>query len=135
MHDGVARLIGAEVLGLVYSDAGESNVFVDHSPSSPDNAVTVYSLAGLEADSKLPYDPVDFQVVVRGDPVWALKTWRAIRSVLHGRRNFILPDGTYAVYILSTQGSPFPLGPDEEARARFSGDYRAETMSTTQERP
>lgn len=135
MHEGVARLLGAAIDGLVYSDAAETNVFLDRAPSSQDSAVIVYSQASTEADSKLPYDPAEFQIVVRSaDPAWALAMWRKIRSRLHGKRNFTLPDGTYVVYVLATQSTPLPLGEDENGRAQFSGDYRAEIMTITEER-
>lgn len=136
MIEGVARLI-ADLDGLTYAEAAEGNVFLDHMPSSPDDAVAVYSATGPEADSKLPYDPAEFQVIVRcaaDNWDWAHATERAIYSKLHGKRNVTLPDGTYAVFILAQNSSPFPLGPDENGRLRWSIDYRAEIMNVTEER-
>lgn len=136
MHEGIAQLIGT-VDGLVYSDAAESNVFVDRLPSTPDRAVCVYSQPAGEPDARLPYDPVEFQVIVRGeqDGVWALATWRAIYSKLHGLRNRLLPDGTYAVFVLATSGSPVNTGDDSNGRPQFSGDYRGEILNHTEARP
>lgn len=136
MIEGVARLI-AELDGLTYAESGEGNVFLDQMPATPDDAVAVYTAIGPEADSKLPYDPVDFQVIVRcqaDHSDWARDTERAIYSKLHGKRNFTLPDGTYAVFILAQNASPFPLGPDENARLRYVIDYRSEVLNPTDER-
>lgn len=136
MIEGIARFI-AELDGLTYAEAAEGNVFLDHIPQAPDNAVGVYTATGPEADSKLPYDPVDFQVIIRCAGAswdWAHKTERAIYSKLHGKRNLTLPDGTYVVFILAQNASPFPLGPDENGRLRYSVDYRSEIINVTEER-
>ncbi len=135
MIDGIAALIGT-VAGLVYSDGAEANVFVDYMPASPDRAVAVYTQLGPEADSRLPYDPVEFQVIVRSeqDGAWAREMSAAVYSFLHGKRNLTLPDGTYAVFILATNASPFPLGADESGRQRLTTDYRSEVLNYTSER-
>jgi len=134
--DSLAAYLG-NLDGLVYSaDTAEGNVFVDHMPSGPDRAVCVYSTPGPEADSKLPYDPAQFQIVVRGeaDGSWAAATWSAIYAYLHGKRNVTLPGGVYLVYCLAAQSSPFRLGADENGRARYSGNYRTEILNATAER-
>ena len=80
MYEGIARLIGdGSITGVTYSEVGASTVFLNRMPSAPDNAVLVLPQQGSEPDSKLPYDPVQFQVVVRGEPdgVWALATGKA----------------------------------------------------------
>lgn len=136
MIEGIARLI-ADIDGLTYAEAGEGNVFLDQMPATPDDAVAVYTATGPESDSKLPYDSVDFQVIVRCAADhwdWAHATERAIYSKLHGKRNVTLPDGTYAVFILAQNASPFPLGPDENGRLRYSIDYRSEVLNPTEER-
>lgn len=135
MYEAVARYLG-DLDGLTYSEAAESNIFLNRMPTSPDNAVALYSQASTAPDSKLPYDPVEFQVVVRGGPdgVWALATGRAIYARLHGKRNLVLPDGSYAVFILAQSSSPFSIGDDENGRPQFSWDYRAEQLNPTEER-
>ena len=138
LHASVAEYLGSAVSGLAYSESDDSgNVFLDRLPSVPDRAVAVYSTPGPEADSKLPYDPVEFSVTVRGDSDgrWVRATWAAIYSALHGLRNASLPGGTYAVYILASQSSPFPLGDDENGRPQYGCDFRAEVLNVTGERP
>lgn len=136
MHEGVAKLIGT-IPGLTYDELGPSNVFLMRMPSGPDNAVAVYPQASSEPDSLLPYDPAEWQVVVRGeaDGVWALATGRAIFDKLHGKRNFNLPDGTYVVSIIALTSSPFDLGDDDSGRVQYSWDYRGEWLNPTEERP
>lgn len=134
MHEGVAQLL-ASVPGLVYSDTGESNIFVDHAPSEPDRIVVVFSMAGGESDSKLPYDEIDFQILTRSEVgTWALDIAKEIYSKLHGLRNTTLPDGTYAAFILSQQGSPYALGADDNGRIQYTVDFRGEAINVTEER-
>lgn len=138
IHEGVAERLGSVIEGLAYSEAGEGNVFVDHMPTTPDRAVGVYVSPGPESDSKLPFDQVAFQVVVRcesGGSAWALATCGAIYSALHGLRNTTLPGGVLALWILATQSSPFRLGSDSNGRASYSTNYRAEISNPTLERP
>lgn len=138
LPDSVAEYLGSAVQGLAYSESDDSgNVYVDRMPSQPDRAVAVYSSGGPEADSRLPYDPAEFQVIVRGeaDARWARSTWGLIYATLHGLRNVTLPGGVYVAYVLATQASPFPLGDDENGRPQFSCDFRTEILNPTKERP
>lgn len=133
-HDEVAAYIGSAVDGLAYSETtAEGNVFVDRMPEAPDRAVAVYAQPGLEADSKLPYDPSRFQVVVRSEAggAWALVTWAAVYAALHALRNVTLPGGTYLAFALATQSSPFLLGPDENGRPLYGVTFRAEVINAT----
>lgn len=138
MFEGIAQLIGdGSISGLTYSEAGASTVFLNRMPSSPDNAVCVYTQQGDRPDSLLPYDPVQFQIVVRGEPdgVWAIATGRAIYAKLHGLRNTTLPDGSYAAWVLGQSASPFSVGDDENGRPQFSWDYQGEELNPTAARP
>jgi hypothetical protein len=137
IHDGVAELLGSAIEGLAFSaTTDEGNVFIDFSPSTPDRCVTVYTAPGQEADSKLPYDPVSFQVVVRCEAgsTWASTKWQEIYSYLHGRRYFTLPDGTEVVYIICQEAQPFRLQPDPNGRPLLSARYRAEVQNVTSQR-
>lgn len=137
MLDGVGMWLGENVAELEYTDLAGGNVFIDHLPSTPDRCVAVLSSPADEPDSRLPYDPMMFTIIVRSEQggVWAREVSAAIYNKLHGKRNVVLPDGTYVVFILATTASPFPLGPDEAARVRLSTDYRSEVLNHTEERP
>lgn len=136
MFEGIAQLLGT-IDGLTYAENEGSNVFLNRMASAPDNAVAVYPRPSSEPDSKLPYDPVEFQVVVRGEPdaVWAMAIGRAIYSKLHGLRNTTLPDGTYCVFVVAQSSMPFPIGDDENGRPQFSWEYRGEQTNITEARP
>lgn len=136
-HVELGQLLGSDIEGLAYSDADEGNVFIDHLPSGPDRCLSLFVQPGGEADSKLPYDPIRLQVITRSEEggVWALDTWATVYSYLQGKRNFLLPGGTYVISIIATQASPMPLGPDENGRYRYSSQYRAEIYHPTTERP
>ena len=134
--DEIAEHLGSVIDRLAYSVGDGGNVFVDKMPSEPDRAVCVYATPGPEADSRLPYDPVTFQVVARSeaDGVWAAAAWQEVYSALHALRNFALPGGTYLAFCLATQSSPFRLGADENGRPSYSGNFRAEIINPTAER-
>lgn len=135
--DGIAAVLGT-IPGLTYdADGPTGNVFVDQIASEPDRAVCVYVNPGPEADSKLPYDPANFQIAVRSEAggAWAAAMWAAIYGKLHGLRNVTLPDGTYLVFCLATQASPFRLGTDDVGRLTYTGNYRTEILNPTEERP
>jgi hypothetical protein len=136
IHEAIAEYVGSAVEGLAYSEAAEGNVFIDKLPTTPDRAVCVYATPGPEADSKLPYDPVTFQVVVRGEAMaWPLVTWTRVRDVLHGLRNVTLPGGELMIWCIATQSSPFRLGEDENGRPQYSANYRAEVLHASSQRP
>ena len=138
IHIGVAQYLGSMIHGLSYSEVADTgNVFVDGLPADPDRAVGVYITAGPEADSLLPYDPVAFQIVTRCESgtLWALTMWASIYSLLHGKRNMTLPDGTQVVYLLVTHASPVRLGEDADGRSQYSLDVRGEIINPTAERP
>ncbi len=134
--DEIAEVIGG-LTGLEYDpDDPTGNVFVDHMPSKPDRAVCVYATPGPEADTRLPYDPAYFQIAVRSEAggAWAVATWSAIYTKLHGLRNTTLPGGTYLAFCIATQSSPFRLGTDENGRPSYTGNYRTEIINQTGER-
>lgn len=135
LPDEIAQYLGSAVEGLAYSAAAEGNVFVDYFPSTPDRCVTVYTRSGPEADSKLPYDPVAFQVVARSEAggVWATEMLERVYRTLHSLRYVTLPGGTYLVYCLGSHSSAFRLDDDMNARPRYSMDFRTEVL--TEERP
>lgn len=132
MYEGIARLIGAQVDGVDYFDTAGSNIFLDRMATEPDNAVAVYPQPATTPDSKLGYDPVAFQVVVRGDPdgIWAHATGKAIFDLLHGLRNTTLPDGTEVIFIIGQTASPFSIGDDQEGRPQLAWDFNAEIRNT-----
>jgi hypothetical protein len=137
LTEGIARWLGANVTGLSYSLTAGGNIFVDELPSDPDRCVAVFSQGGEEADSALPYDAPNVQIIVRGDssPQWALDTWAAIYSKLHALRHVTLPGGTELVYALVQQSAPVRLGTDQNGRHEYSMNVRAETLNPTAERP
>lgn len=137
MHEGIGRILGQNVEGLVYSETAESNIFLDFTPPAPDRMVAIFPQAGGEADSKLPYDPVDFQVITRCEmgSDWAFNMSRAIYAELHGKRNTTLPGGTYLVFCIGSNPMPIPLAPDANGRQVYSMDFRTEIINHTKERP
>lgn len=144
IHEALAEWLGSNIDGLDYSLTDDTgNLFIDYAPSKPDRAVTLYTAPGTEADSKLPYDPVAFQVVVRdtAGSEWGTRMWEAIYDALHGKRNLEIPgsgsgdEPLLIIYIIGTQSSPFRLSPDTNGRPLLSANYRAEILNPTSQRP
>lgn len=126
-----------EVLGLAtYEPGAGGDVFIEHMPNLPDSAIYVHGTAGPQSDSKLGYDSIGVQLIVRGgvDPVPVADRARAIYSALHGRRNFSLPDGTVVVWCLASQSDPIPMGQDVNDRHEYSLNFQCETRAVTAHR-
>ena len=134
--EGIAQQLAAEIALLSYSESEGGNVFVDYLPASPMEAIALFSQASLEPDSKLPYDNIDFQVVVRcgNGETWALDRLTEVYSSLHAKRHITLPDGTYLVYCLAEQSSPLRMADDDNGRPRWTLDFYGEITNTTAER-
>lgn len=134
--EGIARLLATEIALLSYSESEGGNIFVDYLPASPMEAVALFSQASLEPDSKLAYDNIDFQVIVRcgNGETWALDRLAEVYSALHAKRHVTLPDGTYLVYCLAEQSSASRMADDENGRPRWTLDFRGEITNTTTER-
>ena len=135
--DDVAEYLGTQIPELTYNVDGGGNVFVDWIADEPAQAVGVYSLPGLEADSGLPYDPVEFQIIVRGDAGSAVAaSWaQKVYSQLHGLAAVTMAgSGTYVVFVICQQSSPNRIGDDDNGRPRYSLDFRAEILNPTAHR-
>ncbi len=137
MHIDLAQYLGAQLAELDYSLTTGGTIFIDELPSSPDRAVAILTQGGTEADSQLPYDSPNVQIIVRSDtsPAWAIATCDAIYKLLHGKRNIVLAPGTtYLVYALFRQSSPNRIGTDDNGRQRYTMNLRTEVLNLTQER-
>lgn len=123
--------------GLLFDENPGGNVFVEQLPNDPDRCVSIYVNGGFEADSLLNYDEPSWQILVRSDrdPRWGLNKVQEIYSLLHGKRNMTLPDGTYLAWALCEQSGANHLAPDERGRHLFSLNFRSEIINTTEERP
>ena len=135
----IAMLIGDEtdgVEGLVYDETGQANVFVGYLPQRPNRCVAVIPTGGFESDSKLPYDNPSIQILVRGDedPRWALDTAGAVYSLLQGKRNQDLPDGTRLISLIAIQSGPAHVGKDDNGRFQYAMNYQGEVRNPTSER-
>jgi len=135
--EGIARQLALDIASLSYADESGGNVFIDWMPAEPMEAVSLISQPSLESDVKLAYDNIEFKVVVRcghGD-TWALDRLSEVYSQLHGKRNVTLPDGTYLVYSIAEQSTPFRVADDDNGRPRWTIDFRGEVTNVTAERP
>lgn len=132
VHRGIAMQLDG-VGDLQYSEVG-GNIFIDQLPEDADRGIAVNASSGLgyesDSGSKLPYDAFYIHIIVRGgtNPDWALDTWNAIYSALHGLSYVTLPDGTQLLYAIVTTASPVRIGADGNGRMRYSMNLRGETV-------
>ena len=128
---GLARYIGANVVGLDWSLADGGNVFEDHQPADPDLSVTVYSTGGPEPQLAHTSNEQRAQLVFRAEPeaaTGATDLWWAVFHVIHGLRRVELPDGTKLAWLIVVNGAPVSMGTDENGRMEFSMNVRAEVI-------
>jgi len=134
MLEGIALYLHAE--GIVKFDPSgvSGDMFVEHLPDQPRDAVALMSTGGPEEPSVLhPFDTRTFQVLVRGgaDPRPPKARAWAIYGALQGLSNTELPDGTWVVGIGAIQAGPIRLGPDENNRHMFSLNFWARVRAVT----
>ena len=147
LADGLAKAIGNEqgvlaapfpgVAGLNYEDGAGGNVFVGFLPARPNRVASVIPTGGYEADTKLPYDEVTCQIVIRGDedPRWALDMWDAVYDVVQGITATTLPNGLYVVSLFAQQSGPVHMGKDDSGRVQYSMNLLSEILNPTNRRP
>lgn len=140
----LAKYLDAEVDGLTFSEtATTSNVFVEHEPDTPDEAVTVRSSSGLDQLTKSPTDRPLVQLIIRGprldnddDAVrTGHATWEACYEALNCLDQTTLDaDGTDEVHVVmctAAQSAPIWLGLDANRRPRWSLNLRLRTHNPT----
>jgi hypothetical protein len=126
--DGIARHLDALSLLTYDPEGADGDTFLDDMPSQPDRAVAITSYqAGVEPDSLLPYDEPRIQVRTRDlDPTAARKRCKALYDELHGLGPVDLPDGTRLILCVALQGGPTAIGKDQNGRAEYVCNFRAE---------
>jgi len=131
--EGIAKYLEEQGLG-VFGQTILWNRWTD----TPDEIVVLTPYGGPEADNKLGYDDVRFQVRARGPrsgsdgPPFA--KLEAIYDALHGLSDVELPDGTWVVGVIGLQSSPQFLLRDENGRAHYILNFQAEIRSLTRHR-
>lgn len=134
----VAEYLEQEIGSLVYGDAADSpNVFVGELPTTPDEVVAVVGTGGPEADTRHGYDTAAVQVVARGTPHDRTSGYAVADSIygaLHGLTSTTFPDGTRVILVRGIQSRPVNIGPDDNARPRWSLNFELEVRNPTTNR-
>lgn len=135
----VGKYLGTQIAGVTYDESGSTgNVFIGHSPDTPDEVITIMTTGGLENDTKLGYDSPTIQVIVRGgtpyDRSAGYSRAREVYDVLAGLTSTALPDGTWLVMARALQSEPSDIGADENGRQEWSMNFLLEVRSLTTNR-
>lgn len=126
-------------LGIgVYDTIGVSgNIFLEHLPDNPDIAIALYSSGGSPADSKLNYDLVAVQIMVRGglDATQAQSLAQGIYDEIHGFEGALfVGGGDWIVSCLGIQSHPVLLGKDANGRFEYSLNFDIEFQNNDSRR-
>lgn len=126
-----------DTLGLVTFDAtgNTGDTYVYAMPDTTGQAVVISTYAGAPPDVKHPYDRPGLQVRVRGteDPrVAETRAW-AIYNALHDLYGLTLPGGTWLMRC-TAQGTPSPMGQDQNHRWEFVTNFQTEIHHVTANR-
>lgn len=110
--------------GAPYAD-GEVAIVLEAMPATPSRAICITQYAGIEADSKLPWDEPRLQIRVRGtrDPMISRDTAQEIYDELHG----LGPQTLSAVrlqLIIGLGSGPETLGLDENQRFEHAVNFQ-----------
>lgn len=128
--------LGAFVEGAVGGD-----LFVEHLPAVPDEAVMLLSTGGYPTSPVIGYDNPTLQVMVRGaanDPVTPLRRAEALYGEIQGLRHVTLDSGggdeARLIRAVSLQTGPVNIGTDDKGRYRFTFNYDLYVRSVTTHR-
>lgn len=133
----LAEWLDAEGL-VTYEPAGVGgDIFVDTTPSTPDEAVVIFHTGGGPGDFAHPYDGVTVQLMVRGsaDPRVSHARAQGLYDAIHGLGHTLLPDGTRLLSAIALQAAPISLGTDENGRHRHVINVDIEIYRPTVLRP
>jgi len=122
---------------LTFDETGTSgDTFINILPSSPDDAIGIFSEGGPNPSPRFIEDERDIQFMVRGtqDPRPAFNTADDIYDTLQGKTKFTTSDSTEIIMIDSIQSGPVHIGRDDNGRHRYSLNFRVEYENPTDNR-
>lgn len=122
----VAEYISDNGIGIFDKTGLGGNIFINMLPSSPDICISIYDSGGRQADSKLGYSLLSFQVIVRGDlnPFSSRSKAQLIYDLLHGFTGLFVDNGHWIVSCLGIQSGPTHIGTDDNGRHEYSLNFR-----------
>jgi hypothetical protein len=136
----LAQLLDDRGLGTYRADgAAGGTIFLLALPTAPDRcmALAPYGQGATEADSRLAYDEIRFQVRCRGsatDARQAEADGQAVYDSLHGLGMLTLAGGTWLQLALGIQSGPIYMGRDQNGRHELAVNFRAELGRATANR-
>jgi len=136
----LAQLLADRGLGTYHADGtAGGTIYLLALPATPDRcmALAPYGQGATEADSRLPYDEIRFQVRCRGtatDARQAEADAQAVYDSLHGLGMLALAGGTWLQLVLGIQAGPIYMGRDKNGRHELAVNFRAEISRPTPNR-
>jgi len=121
----IAQYLHDQGIGVFDPEGSSGNIFIDHMPDTPDEAIAIRQTGGGRVDMRVPFHQPTAQILIRGtaDPRVAGATAAAAYDVMHGLTNGELTAG--GVWIVKCQAitPPACLGPDENGRHHYSINF------------
>ena len=124
----IAEYLQDMSLGLFDPVGISGNIFIFTIPDKPDTAIALYSRGGSAADTKLGYDPLSIEIIVRGkNAIPTNELAQNIYNTLHGfHNNSFIKDGVWVISCIGDQAGPNYIQKDENKRFEFSLNFTIE---------
>lgn len=134
----IAQLLHDLAVGDYRADGSVGGtIYLTHLPDSPDEVMAVARYAGGTADSRLPYDPVNIQVRVRGtrtDARTGEASAQAVYDAVHGLTDRPLTSGARLLLAVGAQGGPVYMARDSVGRHEWAVNFNCEIHRRTANR-
>jgi hypothetical protein len=134
LEEAFARLLADKGLGTFSLSDASGTIYLITLPQSPDECMAVATYAGVESDSRLPYDEPNIQVRVRGTKDNAPSVKMRAQSVydaIHGLGNYTLADGSVIQLAVGNQAGPIYIARDSLNRHEYTVNFRTEIWRPT----
>jgi minor capsid protein len=134
LEEAFARLMALKGLGTFSLSDATGDIYLITLPQTPDECMAVATYAGVESDSRLPYDEPNVQIRVRGtkDNAPSVKARaQAVYDAIHGLGNVTLADGSIMQLAVGNQGGPIYISRDALNRHEYTVNFRTEIWRPT----
>lgn len=129
LSEQIGRFLDARGLGTFSLTSG-GNIFINRSPSSPDEALSVYLTGGPASDPRNEYGRTNFQVVIRTKPNDVMTGERIAREMVNALNGFssqpLVDGGYYIIDTVALQNGPNGIGQDQSFRFEYSQNFTIE---------
>lgn len=124
----IGNYLHMQGIGIFDATGATGDIYILTQPSTPDNCIAIYPRGGPPSDSKLGYDMVSVEILIRGNlAVDTFERAQRIYNLMHGMKDkFFMSLGFYVVNCMADQSAPNYIGKDDNKRFEFSLNFTIE---------